>query len=427
VRRDLAASIVLILSKYGFMDYAENIHGGAAAHERFHLRARAGERPLICLFIMNLYGGGAERVVVELANELVQQKYDVDLVVVNRTGPLASHLRPEVNLCSLEQKRTISSIGKFRSYLKRRRPDIVFSHLTHINIASILARLFLKNRPELVVIEHSHFSSELKAAKGLVRVAYMLVPFLYRFADRVAAVSDDMRNSIARFALLPRERVSVLHNPVVSPKIYQRASEQPEHPWLPPSEVPVILAAGRLVRQKNFPLLIRAFATLQKKRRARLIILGDGELRPELMSLAQELGLADVLDLPGFHENPYAFMRSASVFALSSDWEGLPGVLIEALACGCPIVATDCETGPREILCDGKFGRLVSPGDDRALANALEAALDEPGAASERVVRAEHFGVTAAVERYLELASALRLSKRSTMNKRKREASPAQS
>jgi glycosyltransferase involved in cell wall biosynthesis len=161
---------------------------------------------------------------------------------------------------------------------------------------------------------------------------------------------------------------------------------------------------GRFSRQKNFPLLIRAFAQLRRSRPARLVILGDGEARPEVEALVRSLGLSGDVDLPGFDLNPFRYMRRASVYVLSSDWEGLPTALIEAMACGAPIVSTDCVGGPREILLDGRFGRIVSRGDAAALAAALAATLDEPGDRGARVARAGTFSLDSAVTRYLDAA-----------------------
>jgi glycosyltransferase involved in cell wall biosynthesis len=156
------------------------------------------------------------------------------------------------------------------------------------------------------------------------------------------------------------------------------AREPVDHPWFAPGEVPVVLSAGRLTRQKDFPVLIRAFSRVYASRRCRLVLLGEGEERRSLEALLEDLGLRQCVSLQGFVRNPFAYMRRAAVFALSSAWEGLPGALIQALACGVPVVATDCENGPREILHDGRFGRLVPVGDVPALANAILGALDGP-------------------------------------------------
>jgi glycosyltransferase involved in cell wall biosynthesis len=377
--------------------------GQASLHENPIDRARGSDPPLICLFIMNLAGGGAERVVVELANGFVKRNYDVDLVIVNRVGSLFPELSPRVNVHSLDHRRTLGGIWRLRSYLEKRRPSVVFSHITHTNVASIIARCLSRYRPYLVVVEHSHISHEVKVSRGLARAACWIVPVAYRFADAIAVVAEEMRYTVAKAARLKADKIAVLYNPVVTPKLFRRAAVPPSHPWFAPGSDPVVLGAGRMVRQKNFPLLIQAFALLLQRRRARLVILGEGELRADLERMVQDLGISEYVDLPGFQDNPYPYMRRAGVFALSSDWEGLPGVLIEALACGCPVVATDCKSGPHEILRGGQFGYLVPPGDPQAFADALESALRDPGSSTERISRARQFSLEAALDRYLHV------------------------
>jgi glycosyltransferase involved in cell wall biosynthesis len=227
---------------------------------------------------------------------------------------------------------------------------------------------------------------------------------LYRKADVVAAVSSDVRDDLASNTGIPREQIVVLHNPVVASDIQDLAVAPIDHPWLVGSGPPVVLGVGRFSAQKNFQLLIDAFAALRKNRRARLIILGDGELRKELEARIQYLGLTEDVDLPGFDPNPFRFMRRASVYVLCSAWEGLPTALIEALACGTPVVATDCPGGVREILRDGAFGRISPVGDPTSLASCIAATLDSPGDREDRIRRGSDFGVEKAVRRYLSAA-----------------------
>ncbi len=199
-----------------------------------------------------------------------------------------------------------------------------------------------------------------------------------------------------------RQKVQVIHNPVVTPELLQRAEEPLEHPWFQPKEPPVLLGVGRLTRQKNFPNLIRAFAEVRKRRPVRLLILGEGEERASLEDLVRSFGLEGEVGLPGFVQNPYPYMKRAAAFVLSSDWEGLPTVLIEALALGTPVVATDCPSGPREILQGGRWGRLVPVNNPTALAQALEATLAEGRTASPE--EAYHpYTQAEVVRRYLEL------------------------
>jgi glycosyltransferase involved in cell wall biosynthesis len=174
------------------------------------------------------------------------------------------------------------------------------------------------------------------------------------------------------------------------------------HPWFKPGAAPVILAVGRLIPQKDFQTLIRAFAILQRKSKARLVILGEGRQRLELESLTQELGIAPHVEMPGFVSNPYQYMAGASVFALTSRYEGLPGVLIQALACGCPVISTDCPGGSAEILDHGKYGRLVPINNDTVLADAMDSVLNEQPDKNILRKRASLFSVERATQQYLD-------------------------
>jgi glycosyltransferase involved in cell wall biosynthesis len=239
--------------------------------------------------------------------------------------------------------------------------------------------------------------------RGLVGLSYGLVPYAYRKADVVAAVSRDVRHDLAVETGIPLEGIRVLHNPVVVPELTDLSAKDLHHPWLSAAAPPVVLAVGRFTQQKNFPLLLRAFAKVRSARLARLIILGDGELRSELEALAKGLGIAEDVDLPGFDPNPFRFMSRSAVYALSSDWEGLPTALIEALACGAPVVTTDC-AGAGEVLLGGRLGRIVPRGDADALAAAIAGTIEAPGPREERVARAADFGLESAVDHYLQAA-----------------------
>jgi len=179
---------------------------------------------------------------------------------------------------------------------------------------------------------------------------------------------------------VPRARIDMILNPVITPDLHALGASPLSHPWFAPGQPPVVVGIGRLERQKDFPTLIRAVARVRRSRPVRLLILGEGGKRPALEALVHELGLEEDVALPGFVENPYAYLARAQVFALSSIFEGLPTVLIEALALGTPVVATDCRTGPREILDDGRLGRLVAMAQPEALAAAIAETLDRPPA-----------------------------------------------
>jgi glycosyltransferase involved in cell wall biosynthesis len=237
-----------------------------------------------------------------------------------------------------------------------------------------------------------------------------LLGHAYRQADGIVAVSDGVADDLARQSGLPRARIATVYNPVITPEIAALAGQPVAHRWFLPGAPPVILGVGSLSARKDFPTLLRAFAKLRKERDCRLVILGQAasskktqEQRAELTALAASLGVADDVDLPGFVANPFAYMARASVFVLSSAFEGLPGALIQAMACGCPVVSTDCPSGPAEILDNGRFGALVPVGDDGAMAAAIAATLERPVAAATLQARAAMFSVDRAVDRYLDL------------------------
>jgi glycosyltransferase involved in cell wall biosynthesis len=230
-----------------------------------------------------------------------------------------------------------------------------------------------------------------------------LIKYFYPFADQVVAVSKGVSDNVTRMAPKTACKVRVVYNPIVDQKMLQKAKESVDHPWLNEKGPPVILGVGRLTRQKNFDLLLRSFASLREKRDARLIILGGGNQRESLEKRVDELDIGDHVDLHGFVRNPYPYMRRASLFVLSSDFEGFGSVIVEALACGCPVVSTDCPSGPREILGGGRWGRLVPVGDEVVLAEAMDEALSKPYDPDRLRQRARDFSVDAAVDNHLDV------------------------
>ena len=266
----------------------------------------------------------------------------------------------------------------------------------------------------MVVTEHAAISVHLgvnRSNRRALRLVQAILPQLlnvgYRFADRVVAVSHGVADDLAETTGLPRDRVLVVGNPVVTPEVRSKAEQPATHPWLlDPDGPPVILGVGRLSPQKNFALLLRAFAQVRSERDARLLILGEGPKRAELEKLAKELDISKDLSMPGFVDNPYAEMAAADVFALSSEYEGLPTVLIEALFCDTPVVSTDCKAGPRQILDDGVHGKLVPVGDLDALVTALHGVLDERDQAG-RQTGWEQFSEEVIIAEYTDLVNSI--------------------
>ena len=331
------------------------------------------------LFLPSLEGGGAERVMLSLAGELPAHGYPVDLVVGRMRGALVSQLPGDVHVVELGHDRLRTALPGLVRYLRTRRPDYLLSTLDHANALSLLARA-VSGTGIPVIVRVANTPSEIAAAarSPMQRLTVMLAGRLYRRADALVAVSRGVAADLARFAHVDPSAIRTLPNPVVRSDVLRSAAAPLAHPWLRPGEPPVILAVGSLDRKKNVPLLLEALARIRRARDVRLLVLGDGSERPTIERLVRRLELTRSVQLPGFDANPYRYMARCAVFALASDREGLPGVLIEALACRANIVSTDCRSGPREILHDGRFGRLVPVRDPDAMARALLAALDDP-------------------------------------------------
>jgi len=230
-----------------------------------------------------------------------------------------------------------------------------------------------------------------------------LLRWLYPQADAIVAISHGVADDLVTRVGVRRDRITVIHNPVDIAGAGALAAEPLDHPWFAPGEPPVVLAAGRLVAQKDFFTMLDAFARVRARRPVRLVVLGDGPLRAALRTRAETLGVAADAAFPGFAANPFRFMARAGVFALSSRWEGFGVVLVEALACGCPVVSTDCPSGPAEILEHGRWGALVPVGDPARLAEALAAALDDPEDADARRRRAADFAPERALPAYAQV------------------------
>jgi len=360
-------------------------------------------RPLIAIFLPSLRGGGAERVMLRLACGLSKHNYKVELVLARAEGPYLKEVPTQIEVVDLNASRVLWSIRPLAQYLRSKRPSGLIAALDHANIAAIIAHQWVRLPTRLVVsVRNTSSIATRHARQTRARIIPALARWLYPKADKVVAVSHGVAADAVRFYNLPPEKVAVIYNPVVTPELIARSWEAVEHPWLAAGEPPIILGVGRLTAQKDFATLIRAFARVRQHDEARLIILGEGEHRPILEQLIGELGLQAWVALPGFVENPYAWMRRAAVFVLSSRWEGLPTVLIEAMACGTPVVATDCPSGPREILEGGKWGKLVPVGDAVGLAEAICQTLKE-GSPSDLSIRASDFSLERAVESYLQV------------------------
>lgn len=330
----------------------------------------------IAFFLPGLYEGGAERVILNLAKGVAERGYPVDLVLVRSEGPYMSQIPQSVRLIDLRATRVLTSIPALIHYLRSEHPTTLLSAL-FANVIALMSRRLSRLPQRLVISEHNTLSSVMQNQPDLRWQLYpKLAGWLYPDADEIIAVSNGVAEDLARTTKVPRNQIQVVYNPVVTTDVCDKSKMPLDHPWFKPGEPPVILAVGRLTRQKAFDVLIRAFSQVRKKRPVRLLILGEGEDRPMLEALIRQLGLELDINLLGFVQNPYPYMAQAALFVLSSRWEGLPTVLIEALYLGTPIVATDCPGGSREILKNGEYGRLVPVNSDQILADAIDSSLN---------------------------------------------------
>lgn len=352
--------------------------------------------PRVALFLPNLGGGGAERVMLNLARGLLDAGYGVDVALAAAEGSYVERVPAGAEVHDLAAGRTLTSLPALARYLRRRRPDALVSALSHANVVAVWAARLAGYDGRVLVAEHGH--------PGLVpqrpgeRLRRALVRDAYRRASRVVAVSRGVKDAWVERLGLPESAIEVIYNPVVTPETRSAMAQTPAHPFF--ERPPVVVGVGRLSPEKNFANLVRAMARVRETVDARLVVLGEGPERGALERLVEELGLAGKVSFPGFQENPHAYLAKADLFALSSDWEGLPTALIEALAAGTPVVSTDCPVGPREILADGEHGELVPVGDSRALAEAMLRALSH-GRPSVDPAWLEPFTLERATSRYV--------------------------
>ncbi len=404
--------------------------------------------PRLAFLLRDLVGGGVERNTLRLARSFLARGAAVDLLLERIDGPLVDLVPNGARLVELEvgpiwrakllaaradpggigyllpavllPRRPIGAypmLPALVDYLRETRPDGLISAFPYQNLLAIAGcraagvdtRVVVTERSTTTALASRRWKWKRWSLPALARRSYLM-------ADAVVAVSSGLGDLLASQLGLPRDRIATVYNPIVSEELVAAAAEPVDHPWLREGEPPVVLGCGRLTEQKDFPTLVRAFARLRATRPARLIILGTGtdpaatrKECSELRELAAALQVGRDLDLPGFVANPCAYMSKAGLFALSSRWEGFSTVLTEAIACGCPVVSTDCPSGSAEILENGRYGPLVPVGDDAALAAAMARVLDAPPDPATLRRRAQSFTVECATDAYAGLLG-LRLS-----------------
>lgn len=342
--------------------------------------------------------------VMSLVREFAQKVQSLDLLVIRASGPHFRDIPDNVNIISLKAKHTLTAIPEIVKYLKNSQPDAMLVAKDRAGRAALRARSLAGVDTRICIRLGTNLSTALKH-KNRFQAWLRTAPMkrLYEKADAVIAVSEGVRQDTLAITKISPEKVHVIRNPVITDSFFSAAAEPVPHPWLEENQPSVIMGIGRLSVQKDFKTLIKAFHIVKQQRDVRLIILGDGSLRKDLELLIENLGLQDSVLMPGFQANPGAWLSRASVFVLSSRWEGSPNALSEALALGVPSVSTRCPSGPNEALEEGKYGPLIKMGDYEDMAVQIMSTLDQPlpSATLQEAVKEYHSPISA--ERYLAL------------------------
>ncbi|MGV6807868.1 MAG: glycosyltransferase [bacterium] len=397
-------------------------------------RTKPSRSARIALIVQDLGSGGAERVMVTLANALSDAGHHIDLLVCLGGDAIRAEVSGNVNIIMLDRtptwrarlallrsaptllgqlllpvliarkpSLTLPNFLSLTEYLHRSKPQTIISALPPLNVETVLATRLAKVSTRVIITEHGMTFDFLARKKWRNRFFRDLMKAIYPMADTVVSVSEGIKKNLSREIKLPISRIKTIYNPVVPGDIQLKTKSHVEHKWLNHDQPPVILAVGRISREKDFPTLLKAFARVRKVRAARLIILGEAAKPADLAhlrTLAEKLGIQHDSDFPGFVENPFAYMARSAMLVVSSLHEGFGNVIAEALASGCPVVSTDCPSGPAEILEKGRYGRLVPVGDDAAMAESMLATLDNPAQSSELRERASLFSTKNSTDNY---------------------------
>jgi glycosyltransferase involved in cell wall biosynthesis len=349
--------------------------------------------------------GGVQHMTTQLANAWVASGHRVTICLTKREPELELYpLDPQVELVDFAAERVRGFITGLIKLLRERRGqyDILYTATTVPNIAATLARIAARSRIRHVVSERDNPEWGFKAlTKRSDRLIWSAKPWAYKRAHGVVCVSTPLADALARYAKMPRAAIRVVHNPA-EPTDKSFLNAPPPHPWFVDRDRPIIVAAGRIHRQKDFPMLVRSFAALRKRRPVRLALLGDGPERAEVEKTIDEVGLREDILLPGMQRDIMPWLAHGDLFAMSSTFEGFGNVLVQALAAGVPIVSTDCPDGPAEILDDGKYGLLTPVGDTEAMGAAMDRALKMPRTPEIQRARARDFSVESIAQRYLD-------------------------
>ena len=334
----------------------------------------------VMFFLPTLGGGGAERTVIQLANSLVEQGLNIDLAVCNlegEKGKLLPEIHPKIQLINFDCGRVVNALFPLKKRLQEQHYDCIIATQTHSNVICGFAKRLAHVKTKLIFREVSTPSKNMKNTGLSKFILKSLVNLTYPLADKVVCVSNGVLQDFREYYAYKKQNLITIYNPVIDDAYFEKLNAPVQHHFFS-AENKVVMAVGRLTEAKNFAFLIRSFQKLhQQYPQTHLIILGEGELRTELDQLLKDLNLSNVVDLAGFDPNPYAYFKYADLFVLSSNWEGLPGVLIQALASKIKVVSTNCPSGPMEILMNSKFGLLVECNDIDGMSRAMQHAMFE--------------------------------------------------
>lgn len=355
----------------------------------------------IALFFHDLGIGGAEQVMLQLARGFMDAGHPVDLVLASAEGPFLSEVPVKARIIDFKTRNPLTMFIRLVKYLRTEKPKALLSPFEVTSVIAVAAKKITGTPTKIAVRISTHLSKNKRTRLKKI-IERIVVSRVYPFADVVITVSRGVAEDLAVYTGIPPERINIIYSPIDVDRML-RAAEQPvDHPFFASGQYPIILGVGRLSEEKDFPTLLRAFDMVRKEIESRLIILGDGEKRQALEEMVRSNDLQDVVDLLGFDLNPFRYMKNASVFVLSSKWEGLPGALIQALACGCPVVSMDCQSGPSEILNGGQYGHLVPVGNADALAKAIVSVLNGDVRRPPETWL-EQFGMSTIIEQYREV------------------------
>ncbi len=348
--------------------------------------------------------GGIGRNILNLADAFQSLGYRTHLLIDKPGGPYFDQLHPFVKVIHLPTSHPLSGIPRLCMYLLRHKPDVILTPNVRHTVLSLRARRLASPSTRIYTNVHNTYSKTfqyLSTQKRKKRIKK--INTLYPHCNGIIPVSEGVAADLCEFTMIPKKLLTTIYNPVVTQKLEKLAREAVTHPWFLDNKQPIILSISRLEKQKNLPLLIDAFEQARQQIPCRLMLIGDGTQRDTIAARVHASRFRQDITLLGHQTNPYKYMRNASLFVLSSSWEGFGNTLVEAMATGTPVVSTDCLYGPREILDNGRYGSLVPVGNADALARAIIQTLQSPLPAKVLKQAVEQFRDITIAGKYLQV------------------------